>query len=115
PFEPRPHLAAAVSGGADSTALLLLAHQWASERGGRITTLTVDHGLRPEARAEAQSVARLCAERGIEHHILTCPPFPGGATQEEAREARYGLLTGWCRERHALHLLLAHHRDDQAE
>src|SRR5260370_4965038 len=48
PFESRPVLAVAVSGGRDSLALALLAHEWAAEREGRIVGLIVDHGLAPE-------------------------------------------------------------------
>ena len=42
PFEPRPRLAAAVSGGSDSLALALLAHDWTTRRGGRLDALVVD-------------------------------------------------------------------------
>ncbi|MDQ2801858.1 MAG: tRNA lysidine(34) synthetase TilS, partial [Pseudomonadota bacterium] len=49
PFEPRPRLAVAVSGGADSLALALLAASWAGARGGSTLALIADHGLRPEA------------------------------------------------------------------
>ncbi len=45
PFEADPHLAVAVSGGADSLALMLLCDAWARSRGARLTVLTVDHGL----------------------------------------------------------------------
>ena len=48
-------VAVAVSGGADSMTLLSLAHDWAAETGATLTALTVDHGLRPEAGAEAAS------------------------------------------------------------
>src|SRR5438067_10821008 len=49
PFEPQPRLAVAVSGGADSMALALLAHEWVRAGGGTVTALTVDHRLRPDA------------------------------------------------------------------
>lgn len=115
-FEPRPHLAVAVSGGSDSLALMLLAHDWATVRGGRITALTVDHGLRPEAGAEAAQVAAWCAARGIDHVILTRRgPAPAKGIQAFARAARYALLENWCRDHFVLHLLLAHQSDDQAE
>src|SRR5260370_311883 len=61
PFEPSPHIAVAVSGGSDSLALLLLLRDWSSSLGGRLTALTVDHGLRPEAGAECQRVAEIVA------------------------------------------------------
>ena len=48
PFEPSPELAVAVSGGADSMALALLAQDWVRRRGGTIVALIVDHGLRAE-------------------------------------------------------------------
>src|SRR5256885_11140141 len=53
PFESRPVLAAAVSGGRDSLALALLAHEWAGALDGRIVGLIVDHGLRRESSHEA--------------------------------------------------------------
>lgn len=116
PFEPRPLLAIAVSGGADSMALALLAHDWANARRGRILALTVDHGLRAESRAEARAVARWMKARGIAHRILPWRGAkPGSGLQAAAREARYHLLGEACRAAGALHVLLAHTCDDQAE
>ena len=53
PFEPRPQLAVACSGGPDSLALALLADAWARGRGGAATALIVNHRLRPGSGAEA--------------------------------------------------------------
>src|SRR5262249_10518462 len=99
PFETRPHLAVAVSGGSDSLALTLLAAAWARRRGGAMTAITVDHGLRAEAGGEARQVGRWLRARGIAHRILRWRPtgaMPGGL-QAAARAARYGLLADWCR------------------
>ena len=130
PYEPCPHIGVAVSGGADSMALVLLADRWAQAHGGRVTALTVDHGLRKESRKEALTVRRWLKRRGINHHILTWTkeardigpgPGPGDAgaagsnLQARARAARYGLMESWCLNKSVLHLLLGHHRDDQAE
>jgi tRNA(Ile)-lysidine synthase len=120
PFEARPHLAVAVSGGRDSLCLALLLHRWVRGRRGRITALTVDHGLRPESAAEARQVRRWLDSRGIAHRTLrwrrngAARRFPGGL-QAAARSARYRLLCAACREAGILHLALAHQRDDQAE
>lgn len=115
-FERKPHLAVAVSGGADSMALALLAHRWAKEHSGATTALTIDHGLRPESRQEADQVHSWCRQHGIEHHILSwVPPILSSAIQAHAREARYHLLTQWCKAHRVLHLLTAHHQGDQAE
>jgi tRNA(Ile)-lysidine synthase len=117
PFEPSPQLAVAVSGGADSMALTLLAHDWAQANGGAVTALTVDHRLRAESAAEAAQVGAWLAQRGIAHRILTRPTEPSGTggIQAAARAARYALLEEWCRANGVLHLIVAHHRDDQAE
>jgi len=117
PFEPAPRIAVAVSGGADSLALCLLAERWARARGGAVFGLTVDHRLRPEAGAEAAQVRRWLAARAIPHRTLRWPGArrAGGGIQEEARAARLALLTAWCRRTGVLHLLLGHQREDQAE
>ncbi|OHC83933.1 MAG: tRNA lysidine(34) synthetase TilS [Rhodospirillales bacterium RIFCSPLOWO2_12_FULL_67_15] len=116
PFEARPHLAAAVSGGADSLALALLAERWVAARGGRVTALTLDHGLRPESAGEARRVGAWLAARGIAHGVLDWPGAkPRSAIQARARAARYAILGAWCRDAGVLHLLLAHQMEDQAE
>jgi tRNA(Ile)-lysidine synthase len=109
-------LAVAVSGGADSLALMQLTQAYAKEKGGHTITLTVDHGLRPESKDDAQQVQKWAQERGIEHVILTWEgEKPTSHLQEEARKARYALLTDWCKKNQVSTLLLGHHREDQEE
>jgi tRNA(Ile)-lysidine synthase len=94
----------------------LLADIWARARGGRITALVVDHGLRAESAEEARlTVARLGA-RGIAARPLTIDTLAhGSALSERARTARYEILTRACVELGVVHLLLGHHAADQAE
>jgi tRNA(Ile)-lysidine synthase len=116
PFEPRPMLGVAVSGGPDSMALALLADRWARQRGGGVRALIVDHALRPDSAAEAAATAERLAARGIASEILVRDgPKPTRAIQQAARDARYALLWQACRRQGLLHLLTAHTRDDQAE
>ncbi len=116
PFENRPHVAVAVSGGADSLCLALLAGRWAACRGGRVTALSVDHGLRPEARGETRRVGEWLRPKGMDHHILSWHgPKPAAGIQAAARNARYQLMGDWCRGAGVLHLLVGHTLDDQAE
>jgi tRNA(Ile)-lysidine synthase len=116
PFESRPVLAVGVSGGRDSLALALLAHEWAAARGGHVAALIVDHGLRAAAAVEAAVTRDLLSGHGIAADILQWTGVkPTHGLQEAARGARYGLLFDACRERGILHLLVAHHADDQAE
>jgi tRNA(Ile)-lysidine synthase len=106
-------LAVAVSGGADSLALLLLA---AGACPGRVAAATVDHGLRAESAAEAASVAALCRGLDIPHSTLAVEVAAAGlGVQAAAREARYAALAGWMRTLGADTLLTGHHLDDQAE
>lgn len=116
PFEAEPVIAVAVSGGADSMALALLTDRWSRQKRGRVVALTVDHGLREGSRAEAREAHRCLASRGIECQLLTWRGAkPVSGIQAAARTARYGLMTEWCRRHGVLHLLMAHHREDQAE
>ncbi|MDE2229040.1 MAG: tRNA lysidine(34) synthetase TilS [Alphaproteobacteria bacterium] len=116
PFEPQPHLAVACSGGGDSMALAVLADRWVRSRGGSVTALIVDHSLRPESAREAESVGRALAARGITYCVLVrSEALPATNLEDAARRARYRLLESWCEEHGVLHLLTAHHRDDQAE
>ncbi len=116
PFASPPRIAVATSGGADSLALCLLAARWVRRRRGTLTALTVDHGLRFEAAAEARDVGRWLRQRRIAHRVLVWDGRkPATGVQEQARRARYELLSDWCRKHRILHLLLGHQRDDQAE
>ena len=108
----------AISGGPDSTALLKLAADWRAAGPARpdICAATIDHGLRPEARAEAQAVAALAQKLGITHSILVWEgEKPLAAVQEKARAARYRLLVAHAHEIGADCIVTAHHADDQAE
>jgi tRNA(Ile)-lysidine synthase len=116
PFEKAPELAVAVSGGSDSLALTLLAARWAASQGGRVVAITVDHGLRPEAAAEARQVKQWLKARAIRHVTLRWTgPKPASGLPAAAREARYALLAQYCRRHRLLHLLLAHQAEDLAE
>ena len=111
---PGARLGVAVSGGPDSLALLLLA---AAADPAQVEAATVDHGLRDEARAEAEAVAKLCEALGVPHVILTArwDGKPATAIQERARRERYRLLGFWAEERALGALATGHHADDQAE
>lgn len=105
-------LGVAISGGGDSTALLLLLH--AARRA--VLAVTVDHGLRPESAAEAAAVGALCAARGIPHDTLVWAEGPeSGNLQARARQARRRLIADWARGRGIGDVALGHTLDDQAE
>jgi tRNA(Ile)-lysidine synthase len=116
PFEPTPHLAVAVSGGADSMALALLAHRWAAARGGRVSGLVVDHRLRPDSAAEAAATLGRLAGLGVAAQGLVLSGLAAGpALAERARAARHASLAAAAIRLGAVHLLFGHHAADQAE
>jgi tRNA(Ile)-lysidine synthase len=108
----------AVSGGSDSTALLVIAARWAKKRkhAPKLLAVTVDHGLRPEARREAATVKRLARRLGVPHRTLRWRgQKPKTGLQEAARIARYSLLAQAAVRAGYEHILTAHTLDDQAE
>lgn len=117
-LEDLPGFVIAVSGGSDSTALLLLATRWAKrlKKPPRLLAVTIDHGLRAEAKAEAASVKRLARQLEVPHRTLRWRGSkPATGLQEAARTARYGLLAQTAARAGLAHVLTAHTLDDQAE
>jgi tRNA(Ile)-lysidine synthase len=102
----------AVSGGPDSSALM----HAAAALGGTVRVATVDHGLRPESRAEAEAVGRAAQALGLPHAILPWTGAkPGTGLQAAARAARYRLLTAHAAAIGVGRILTGHTQDDQAE
>jgi len=111
-------LVLAVSGGPDSTALLMLAARWqrALKQGPKLLAVTIDHGLRKQSAGEARAVQRLARRLGVPHRTLRWQgEKPVTGLQEAAREARYRLLAAFAKSAKAHHILTAHTLDDQAE
>ena len=117
PFGTDAHLALAVSGGGDSMGLLALAAQLQNtDTAPRFSVLTINHGLRAQAAEEAAQVAAMCKKLGLPHAILAADERLGATDiQQQARNLRYRLMAQWCADNQAQGVVLAHHRDDQAE
>jgi tRNA(Ile)-lysidine synthase len=113
-----PALVLAVSGGPDSTALLHLMARWRAtlRPAPHLVAVTVDHGLRPEAKREAATVKRLSEKLGVAHVTMRWTgEKPSTGIQEAARTARYRLLRTAARRARASCVVTAHTLDDQAE
>lgn len=126
----------AISGGVDSMALGRLCQQ-ANEPGSAVadtlsrlsgsafrasfTGFIVNHKLRTGGAEEARDVSTELARLGIESDILDLDwgcygnPLSSSNVESIARRLRYQAIARACRERRITTLLLAHHRDDQAE
>jgi tRNA(Ile)-lysidine synthase len=104
----------AVSGGADSVALLDLLHTLAPELGLSLFVAHADHGIRADSATVAQAVGDLARRYGLPFEVGELHLGPD-ATETTARRARYAWLGEVQRCHGARYLLTAHHRDDQVE
>lgn len=100
----------AVSGGVDSVVLL---HQLVRAGRHRLVVAHVNHGMRPEADADARFVAGLARQYGLpyEEHRAA---LGEDASEEAARQARYDFLFAMA-QRHDARVVTAHHADDVVE
>ncbi len=117
PYEKNPHLAVAVSGGSDSLCLAILAKKWVNIKGGRITALIVDHGLRKSSGQESRKTLKLLKKQKIFSQCFKweLSKKPKNSVQEKAREFRYNIFEEWCYKKNIKYLLIAHHFEDQKE
>ncbi len=117
-------LAAAVSGGADSVALLFLLLELRNELGIVLSVVHVNHQLRgEESDGDEKFVSELARQHGLEIYIFQAPLKPGSqiargvgsATEAVGRELRYGFFRQLVREGRIGKIATAHTLDDQAE
>lgn len=117
---PAKRIGVAVSGGADSVALLLLLKRVAADHPLELVVFHVDHGLRPESRADARWVERLARRLGVPclmRRLPNPPVAPGahGGLEAWARRERLRALADLARQAGVEWIALGHHADDQAE
>jgi tRNA(Ile)-lysidine synthase len=109
----------AVSGGPDSMALLHALWELRERLGVTLEVATVDHGLRPEARAEADRVAERARDLGLAFHLVAVDVRAargvGASLQDAARRARLGALDELAARLGAARIALGHQADDQVE
>lgn len=110
-----PRLALAVSGGADSTALALLARDYCLARGGQVLALIVDHGLRSDSAQEACQTQEVLKTLQVPSQILKLDLEAGSAMQARARAARYQALAQAALAAGFVYLAIGHHQGDQYE
>ena len=110
----------AVSGGADSVAMLQATAQLWPEHRERIVVAHVDHSLRKESTDDSAFVRRHSARLGLQCEVLTIPAGQltgeaGQSIEEAARKARYAFLATTANKYKLQNVVTAHHMDDQAE
>lgn len=105
----------AASGGADSTALAVVAAAVAARGPWAVRLVTVDHGLREGSAAEASAVEALARWLGVSCDRRRVRLQPGARLAARARVARYGAIVAAANEACAVAVLFAHHAEDQLE
>ncbi|GKS73872.1 tRNA lysidine(34) synthetase TilS [Acidovorax sp. SUPP950] len=117
-FAPALPLAVGLSGGADSTALLLAcAGRWP----GQVHAFHVHHGLQAAADGFERHCADLCQRQGVPLQVarVDARPAPGQSPEDTARRMRYEAFAGLAQVTlgHAAikTIALAQHADDQVE
>ncbi|MBF0628720.1 MAG: tRNA lysidine(34) synthetase TilS [Magnetococcales bacterium] len=113
---PGARLMVAVSGGADSMALLHLLIKSGVSATTELIVAHFDHGLRIDSDQDALFVSRQAAALGVTCHVTRWNrPLQPGNLQEQARQARQAFLIRTAHHSQARHIAMAHHQDDQAE
>jgi tRNA(Ile)-lysidine synthase len=105
----------AVSGGADSLALLAASAFEAPKQSVRVLAVTVDHGLQPGSADQAAAVLKQAAQLGVEAAAVEVEVSADGGPEAAARTARYAALQDVAAREAAAAVLLGHTLDDQAE
>lgn len=112
------HVLVAVSGGADSTALLHLLYSLRAELDIRLAVAHLNHGLRgPASDNDARFVKILAAEMALPYHYkeIRLEPSSRGSLEEQGRQARYAFFQKVMAQHNCTKIALAHHMDDNAE
>ena len=114
---PTAPILVALSGGRDSVTLLDALVAMARPAGHALSVVHVHHGLSPNADAWAQFCVGLCVEHNIALEVrrVDIARAPQASLEASARTARYAALTTAAKMQGIAHVMLGHHRDDQAE
>lgn len=119
-LEKEEHIVVGVSGGADSVALMLMLCELQGEYGLNLSVVHINHGIRNEAKEDADYVKKLCEAYHLSFQLFEAD-IPAmakqqGMTEEEmGRIYRYQCFEQVMQKVGAKKLAVAHHKDDQAE
>lgn len=118
---PSDRVGVAVSGGADSVALLRILENLRNDLGITLLVVHFDHQLRgAESQADADFAAEVARGSGLEfviarENVARAAQEHGWNLEDAARRLRYGFFQRIVEEGRATHIAVAHTADDQAE
>ncbi|MDE7222632.1 MAG: tRNA lysidine(34) synthetase TilS [Acetatifactor sp.] len=119
-FAPGDRVVLGVSGGADSVCLLFALYRLRRELGINLYVVHVNHGIRPDAGADADYVEQLCRRLEVpfsltEADVQAFARQQGCSTEEAGRQVRYEAFERELERRQAHRIAVAHHAQDRAE
>ncbi len=115
-FEKKPHVGLSISGGPDSMALLMLMKDWIKNKSGKITVFHFDHKMRQNSSKEANWLESYISGLGIDFQLLTWERDKKTVlNMKNAREARYEKILDVSKKLKIIHLMTAHHFNDNLE
>ena len=110
---PGDRVIAAVSGGADSMALLQFLLEYKDALGVGVEAVHVDHRMRADSARDAAFVAKFCQKNGVPLHAFAAAAPPARPSEEWCRELRYGFFETLAAP--GVKIATAHTLSDQAE
>ena len=110
------HIFVGFSGGADSTAALLIAQMFQKKYSYQLTAIHFDHGLRgQESTREAADAQQFALDHAIEFKLIKLNLTPGAGIENRARAARLKVWQQLVKAEPHSAVVLGHHADDRAE
>ena len=96
-YEKNPRIAAGVSGGPDSLALVILLNQWINKKKGKLIALVVDHGIRKESLSESLQTKKYLFNKNIVCKIFSVAKNKvKDGKLNQARINRFEILLNYC-------------------
>ena len=115
-FEDKATIGICVSGGPDSMALTILTYNWIKEKNHSLVILHFNHKLRKNADKEEKFVEKFAKNLCIKFKSFSwLGDKPNSALMKTARDIRYQTIFEYCKKNNIMHLMTAHHLDDQIE
>ena len=120
-FDGAEKILVGLSGGADSTALLLVLKDLSEKYGYELSAVHVNHMIRGEEALRDEEFSRsLCEKLGVEFFceradVPELSRVSGESTELCARNARYEIFEKICRQESITHMATAHNKCDNAE
>ena len=99
-FERNANIGICVSGGPDSTALMMLMNEWAIKNKCFLTILHFNHNLRENSSEESDFIQKISKKLNLECKVFEwTSQKPKASIMQEARTIRYKTIKSYCKKK----------------